>query len=331
MNSNNCERDKAKVVSLGLHICDVLGRPVNGIPEGQNLAILDETRMTVAGTAAGASVDMAKLDLAVSALGAVGNDKIGDFVINTMDSYGIDTSGLVRKSDAQTSMSMLLIRPNGDRPALHVPGANALYSLEDVDFKKIADADYLHFGGTGLMPALDGECTRQILEYARNHGVVTTFDLIAMEGMDFKNIIDPCLPYIDFFMPGLEEAEMMCGLKDREEIHCYYLGRGAGHTVFKNGGNGTFIGWLENGSLKEVHIPCFEATVVDSTGCGDSFCAGFIKSLSEGKSLEECAVMGSACGALVISGLGSDAGIESWEHLVDFVRQAYPRSTVMKS
>ena len=128
------EKGRAKVVSLGLHICDVLGRPVSGIPEGQNLAILVETRMTVAGTAAGASVDMAKLGLDVYALGAVGTDKIGDFVINTMDSYGIDTSALVRKSEAQTSMSMLLIRPNGDRPALHVPGANALYSLDDVDF-----------------------------------------------------------------------------------------------------------------------------------------------------------------------------------------------------
>jgi sugar/nucleoside kinase (ribokinase family) len=311
---------KTKVVSLGLHICDVLGRPVSGIPEGQNLAILDETRMTVAETAAGASVDMAKLGLDVYALGAVGTDKIGDFVINTMGTYGIDTSGLVRKSEAQTSMSMLLIRPNGDRPALHVPGANALYSLEDVDLEKIVDADYLHFGGTGLMPAMDGEPTRQILEFAKNHGVVTTFDLIAMDGMDFKTILEPSLPFMDYFMPGLEEAEMMCGFSRREDIHSYYLEKGCGHTVFKNGGNGTYIAWLENGALREVHIPCFETTIVDSTGCGDSFCAGFIKSLSEGRTLEESAEMGSACGALVISGLGSDAGIVDWDHLQDFAR-----------
>ena len=195
-------------------------------------------------------------------------------------------------------------------------------------FDKIADADYLHFGGTGLMPALDGEASRKVLEYAKKYGVITTFDLIAMDGMDFQNIVEPCLSFIDYFMPGLEEAEMMCGLSKREDIHMYYLTKGCGHTVFKNGGNGTFIGWLENGSLKEIHIPCFKTTIVDSTGCGDSFCAGFIKSLSQGKTLEESAEMGSACGALVISGLGSDAGIVDWDHLQEFAKKTPVSVTV---
>ncbi len=311
---------KMKVASLGLHICDILGRPVTGIPEGQNLDILEETRMTVAGTAAGTSVDMAKLGLDVYAFGAVGTDTIGDFVMSTMNSYGIDTAGLVRTSLAQTSTSMLMIRPNGDRPALHVPGANAVYSRENVNFTLLAEMDFLHFGGTGLMPGLDGEASRDILAFAKKHNVTTTFDLIALESVELNSLIEPCLPFVDYFMPGLEEAAMICGLDRREDIHRYFLERGAGHTVFKNGENGTFIAWLDSGVLREIHIPCFETSVVDSTGCGDSFCAGFIKALSCGFPLEICGEMGSACGALVISGLGSDAGIVSWEHLQEFAR-----------
>jgi len=302
-----------KVVSLGLHICDVHGRPVDGIPSGQSLAILDETRITVAGTAAGTSVDMAKLGLNVYAMGAVGKDLIGDFVTNTMESYGINTRGLVRKSGVQTSTSILLIRRNGERPALHVPGANAHYKLDDVDFDILADADYLHFGGTGLLPGIDGEPSRKILEYAKQHGVVTTFDLIAMENIDLLPMIEPSLPFIDFFMPGLEEAEMICGIHNRDEIHRFFLERGVEHTVLKNGEDGSYIGWMEAGQLQEIHIPCFQTQVVDSTGCGDSYCAGFIKALSLGESLKTCGQIGSACGALVISGLGSDAGIENWE------------------
>jgi len=87
----------AKVVSLGIHIADVLGRPVTHIPEGQNLSILEEIRITVAGTAAGTSVDLAKLGMQVFAMGALGEDELGNFIEKTMQRYGINTDGLVRK------------------------------------------------------------------------------------------------------------------------------------------------------------------------------------------------------------------------------------------
>ena len=98
---------KNKVVSLGVHILDVLGRPVMQIPPGQNLALLEEIRVTVAGTAAGTSVDMAKLGMQVTAMGALGQDEIGHMVVSTMQRYGIDTDSLVRKLGVQTSATML--------------------------------------------------------------------------------------------------------------------------------------------------------------------------------------------------------------------------------
>ena len=127
------------VASLGIHIVDILGRPVTAIPPGQNVDILEEIRITVAGTAAGTSIDMAKLGLDVMAMGALGKDELGNFVVNTMQSYGIDTTRLRRKDGVQTSATMLPIRPNGDRPALHVPGANGELTWEDLDLDAIAD------------------------------------------------------------------------------------------------------------------------------------------------------------------------------------------------
>src|SRR5919206_1233291 len=96
-----------KVVSLGVHIVDVLGRPVAELPAGQNLALLEEIRMTVAGTAAGAAIDMAKLGIEVIAMGAIGQDEIGEFLLGVMQRYGIDTSHLKRKAGVQTSSTML--------------------------------------------------------------------------------------------------------------------------------------------------------------------------------------------------------------------------------
>lgn len=312
----------AKVVCLGIQIVDILGRPVEDIPEGQNVALLEEIRITVAGTAAGTSVDLAKLGAEVFAMGAIGEDELGNFLLTTMQRYGINTGCLKRKTGVQTSATMLPIRPNGERPALHVPGANGKLVWEDLNLDVIAAADFLHMGGTSLLPKFDGEPTRKVLEFAKQNGVTTTFDLVAIKRPDLLELIEPCLPFIDYFMPGLEEAIMMCGLTDRQEVIRFFLERGAGYTVFKMGDQGSSVACLENGRIREKRVPCFKVPVVDSTGCGDAYCAGFIAGLSMGWNPEEAARLGTAAGGLAIQGLGSDAGIVNLEQTIKFMDKA---------
>jgi sugar/nucleoside kinase (ribokinase family) len=311
----------AKVVSLGIHILDILGRHVSRFPPGQNLDLIDEIRLTVAGTAAGTSVDLAKLGAQVYAMGAVGQDESGRFVVDTMKRYGIDTSSIVLKAGVQTSCSMLPIRPNGERPALHVLGANAQYGIHDVNWDLIAQADYLHFGGSYLLPSLDGPPTAQVLKFAKEHGVVTTLDMIAMGRADALELIAPALPYIDYFMPGLDEARSICGLSKRSEVIQFFLDRGVAHTVFKMGDQGSSIAGK---GMSEIRLPAFKAPVIDSTGCGDSYCAAFIVGLSKGWSLAEAGRLGAAAGALVVSGLGSDAGIVDFDQTHQFMKNAEP-------
>jgi sugar/nucleoside kinase (ribokinase family) len=310
------------VVTLGLQIVDILGRPVSHVPPGQHLALLDEIRITVAGTAAGTAIDLAKLGAHVIAMGAIGKDEPGDFLIATYKKYGVETDYLSRKDGVQTSSSMLLIRPNGERPALHVIGANGELSLADIDLEVIGSADFLHMGGTSLLPKMDGEPTRRLLEYTKSRGVTTTFDLVAIQRPDLLDLIEPCLPHVDYFMPGFEEAVMMCGLTDRLDVIRFFLDRGAGHTVFKMGDAGSSIAWLEDGQVREIRIPAFKVPVVDSTGCGDAYCAGFIIGLSQGWDLERCGLLGTAASGLVIQGLGSDAGIVDLQHTLDFMNSA---------
>ena len=274
----------AEVVSLGIHILDILGRPVTRIPPKQDVDLLEEIRLTVAGTAAGTSVDLAKLGADVLAMGAIGEDAAGNFIVDTMSRYGIDTSGLVRKSGVQTSATMLPIRPNGERPALHVLGANAELTIEDVDFDAIASARHLHFGGTYLMSKLDGEPTAAGAASSRGSAEIpVTLDLIAIDRPDLLEIIAPALPYVDYFMPGLDEARMICGLQDRRDVIRFFLDRGVRYTVFKMGSEGSSIAWRgADGSIEEIRVPALVSNVVDSTGCGDAYCAGFIVGLLHG-------------------------------------------------
>ncbi len=313
----------AEVVSLGIHILDVLGRPVTRIPPGQDVDLLEEIRLTVAGTAAGMSVDLAKLGASVLAMGAVGEDAAGDFILDTMARHGVDTSGIVRKPRVQTSATMLPIRPNGERPALHVLGANAELGEDDIDFAAIAAARHLHFGGTYLMPKLDGAPTARVLEFARSRNISTTLDLIAIARPDLLDIIAPALPFVDYFMPGLDEARMICGLQNRHDVIRFFLDRGVGATVFKMGAEGSSIAWRgSDGEIEEIRVPAFKAEVVDSTGCGDAYCAGFIAGLLRDWEVVECARLGTAAAGLVISGLGSDAGIVDFDQTIGFMHGA---------
>jgi sugar/nucleoside kinase (ribokinase family) len=312
----------AKVVCLGIQIVDILGRPVSRIPDGQNVALLDEIRITVAGTAAGTAIDLAKLGAEVITMGAIGKDGLANFLLTTYKNYGVDTRYLVRKDGVQTSATMLPIRPNGERPALHIIGANGELTWEDLNLDVIASAEYLHMGGTSLLSKFDGEPTRRVLDFAKQNGVITTFDLVAVNRPDLLDLIEPCLPYVDYFMPGFEEAIMMCGLTDRQAVIRFFLERGAKHTVFKMGAEGSSIAFMENGRINERRIPCFKAPIVDSTGCGDAYCAGFIMGLSMGWDLEKAGRLGTAAGGLVIQGLGSDAGIVNLDQTIEFMNTA---------
>ena len=109
---------------VGLYILDVLGRPVDAIPEGGNVDFIDEIRLTVAGTAGGTVVDLAKLGLNCLAVGAVGEDEKADFVLDTLQRFGVDTTEMQRLKGVPTSATILNIRRNGDRPALHARGAS---------------------------------------------------------------------------------------------------------------------------------------------------------------------------------------------------------------
>ena len=83
---------------LGLVVLDILGRPVSKIPDGGNLAYIDELRLTVAGTAGGTEIDCAKLGVSTLGVGAVGDDEKADFVISTLEKFGVDVSlSIVRR------------------------------------------------------------------------------------------------------------------------------------------------------------------------------------------------------------------------------------------
>jgi len=308
-----------RIASMGVHIIDVLGRPVSQIPPGQNIALIDEIRVTVAGTAGGTAVDLAKLGAHVSSIGATGDDELGKVMRGILDRYGIDSSGMIVHPEVPTSATMLPIRPNGERPALHVMGANAVFSAADVQLDRLGDFDVVHVGGTFLMPTFDGPDAASVLAEAKRQGATTTMDVLGVQKDGMADILRPCMPHLDYFMPNIEEAEMVSELTERSDLAAFFLDMGAGTVILKMGDQGASVNIAGS---SELRVPAFAVDVVDTTGCGDAFDAGFMLTTAMGWELEKAARFGAACGSLVATGLGSDAGIVDFESTVAFMESA---------
>jgi sugar/nucleoside kinase (ribokinase family) len=294
---------------VGLYILDVLGRPVARIPERGNVEFIEEIRLTVAGTAGGTVVDTAKLGLKSLAVGAVGDDEKADFVLMTLQKFGVDVSAMQRLKGVPTSATILNVRPNGERPALHVRGASDHFDLTPDIYDQVFDAPIVHLGGTGLLRKLDGERSRVLLAEAKKRGRTVTFDLIAATP-ETIGIVAPLLPYIDYFMPSIEEARDMSGQATPQDCAAFYLDRGAQACVFTLGAEGAYYAHRDGARLK---MPAYPIQVIDTTGCGDAFDAGFIAALHHKMDVETSLRFAQAAAALVATGLGSDAGIVSFE------------------
>src|SRR5699024_4570577 len=124
---------------------------VDEIPPGQGLALLDEIRLTVAGTAAATAVNLAKLGVDVATVGVVGNDALGSFLSRSMAESGVRCERLRVESSVPTSATMLPIRPDGSRPALHVIGSNAELGEDDLRDEILDGITVLHLGGSGIL------------------------------------------------------------------------------------------------------------------------------------------------------------------------------------
>lgn len=292
-----------RAIALGVHVVDVLVRPVEEIPAGQGGQLVEQIAITPAGTAGGTAVTLAKLGAEVSCAGAVGTDALGDALLALLQRFGVDTSLLLRRDGVQTSASVLPIRPDGSRPAFHVVGANATYASADAPWDAIAAADHLHLGAPEFM---GGEEAARIARHARDHGTVTSADLLA-PGDQAGAILDwiaPVLPELHYLLPN---AEQVIGLTGESELvdGCRALReRGVGCVAATCGADGVLVVDDDGAHV----VPAFAVEVVDTTGCGDAFSAGFLRGLALGRGHREAAALGCAAAAFVATGLGSDHG-----------------------
>ena len=307
---------------MGACILDVLGRPVEAIPPGQGSVRLTEIRATAAGTAAGPAVDLAKLGASVRVIGALGDDLIGDIVAAAMARHGVDTAGLVRKKEAQTSATILPIRPNGERPALHVPGATRLFSRTDIDPEHIKDSRALLIGAPDALAGLTGEELADVARTARSHGALVAVDVLHPGRPQDLERLAPLLGQADWFLPNGDQLLALTGRASLAGAIDDIVALGTRGVAVTLGADGCLVAMRQDPAA--MALPALKVDVVDTTGCGDGFTAGMLAGLLLGADPVDAAWLGVACGSLVATGLGSDAGIEDLGQVLGFLEVTQP-------
>lgn len=307
------------VAVVGVHVLDTHVLTVEAIPERSDGALVDTIRMSPAGTAGGTGVVLGRLGADVRCYGALGEDPAGDTLLALLDREGLDTAGLVRRGDVQSSASVIPVRPNGDRPAWHCIGANGTLTLDDLPQDALDGLTHLHLGGPEF---LGGEAAGRLLARARRHGITTSVDVLAPGDPDMLAWIADCLPHTDYLLPNDEQVRGFTGEDDLAVGARALLGHGVGCVAVTQGARGALV----VSDAQEHTVPAYAVEVVDTTGCGDAFSAGFLRGLSLGRNPAAAARLGCATAAQVAQGVGTDHGGYDLETVQEFERSAAPRT-----
>ena len=303
-----------KVLCMGIIVGDFLAKPVEKMPEKGKVTLIERTELHIGGCAANTGIDLRKLGCEVAIVGKVGNDNLGKFLINKLKEEGVNTEGIKVTDKANSSGTAVLVHSNGERSFLHSIGANAEFGIEDIDFEKIMEFHILHVAGTFVMPKFDGKPTEETLKRAKEMGIITVLDTVWDEKRRGLSLIEGSLKYVDYFLPSYEEAKMITGREKVEDIAEFLISKGVKNVGIKMGEKGSFIM-----NEKEKHyFPALKINVVDTTGAGDGYVAGFIACLVRGYDFEKCGLIANLVGAKITTSVGATSGLRSWEDLVEF-------------
>jgi sugar/nucleoside kinase (ribokinase family) len=302
--------------SMGFYTYDCLGWPYTEIPAGGGTVFIDDLTLAVSGAGGTAAIAAAKMGLKTLAVAGVGEDLMGDWVVQRLNHFGVDTSCVQHKPEWRTSSSIVTTRADGSRPALHMLGATKDFFVDDAMIPRVIEAKVFHIGGIGLMNAMDKGQNAVVMKAAKAGGAITTVDVFAGSPKDLPAIAS-VLPYTDYFMPSIEEAQALCGRSDYADTAKFFLDMGVKACVLTLGGDGAYYHDRDGVSFK---VPAYDIKVKCTCGCGDAFNAGFAVGLVNDFDPETRVRFAQATSALNATGLGSQAGVESFEHTLNFMK-----------
>ncbi len=274
---------------------------------GQVEKLVSDATLTLGSSSAICACGLARLGLRVAFAGKVGDDEFGRFMARELTARGIDTSNILIDPELKTGLSVILSRPGGqDRAILTYPGSIAALRFDDIHLSLLNRARHLHLGSFFLLDSLRPDVPR-LFAAAHAHGLTVSLDTNYDPAQAWEGGFAEALAATDIFLPNETE---LCAIAQRTNAEDALAGMDQNLVVaVKLGARGAMA--QHHGQRRRADI--LSVDVVDTTGAGDSFDAGFIYGRLAGWELARTLRFACVCGSLstrVAGGVGAQATLE---------------------
>jgi len=326
--------------------------------------------LSTGGAVSNTGLGLRKLGLEVRLLAKIGDDFVGNLTRDILSSHDPHlASELAIGRGEPSSYTVVISIPGIDRSFLHCPGTNNTFGPEDVPPALLRQAQLFHFGYPPLMRRMyadGGVALSTIMRRAKDEGVTTSLDMAMPDPnqpsgrADWKGILARTCPFVDIFMPSVEELMYML---DREHLEAKRRAAGQAHFIdalvpedvsrlgeealalgckvvaIKLGHRGLYVRTQPGSTIggrgspadptgwtgRELWIPCFRVRVVNTVGSGDATIAGFLAAILKGQGPEQAATTAVAVGACNVEAADTIGGIRSWDATQERIVRGWPK------
>lgn len=283
------------------------------------------------GAVSNTGITLHRLGVRTRLMGKVGDDLIGratlDFVRGVSPALA---TGMIVAPGETSSYTVVLNPPGIDRMFLHCPGANDTFRAADVTDAGLRGAKLFHFGYPPLMRRMFLDGGRELVSLFRRVkrlGLTTSLDMVMVDPkseagrVDWAALLRCVLPYVDIFLPSLDEMQAMLGDRPPAAIAAQLHNWGAGIVGLKLGDKGLYVRWPD----RERTASCFKVKVAGTTGAGDATIAGFLAAYLRGLPPDDVMTMAVAVGACCCEAADATSGIRPWNEVRHRIAAGWPR------
>lgn len=300
---------KQQIVIIGAGVLDVLVRSVDETVFRTGSFPVEDIRLATGGDALNEATILARLGCRPALVSIVGEDEAGRMLLSHCRKEGISTELVKRSKELATGVNVVMVQDDGSRSFFTDPKSSLRrLSLEHIPARFPDDASILCLASIFVSPCLGVREMTEIFKRAKAQGMTVCADMTKCKNHERAEDIREVLTWIDYLFVNEEEAAMLCGQKNVEELASVLFSCGARNVIIKCGARGCYV---KNQELSRQFPALPAARCVDTTGAGDAFAAGFLCALSEGRTLEECIMWASASGSLTVEKVGAVSGVST--------------------
>jgi len=292
---------KFDVVGFGALNVDMLFK-VERLACAEEESFIQDCTEACGGSAANTMVGLARLGCKVGFIGKIANDREGKLQIESFETEGVDTSGIIEATKGKSGSVFGFVDKKGARALYINSGVNDLIEPREMKWDYVSQTRFLH------LASFVGEKsfrTQKKLLGALPNDVKVSFDPGSVYAQKGFAAVEPLIRNSYVLMPNAVELELLTGEADHRKGAALVLEMGVKIVAVKLGSKGCYV----TDGQKRLTIEPYKIKVVDTTGAGDAFCAGFLYGLIKDKSLEECGRLGNFVASRSIMTMGARAGL----------------------